>query len=216
MKKIIILSILALILAACGTSNTAQTGSRGASDTLPVASQLVLGTLQLEGTEQPVTSEQAKELLPMWQVYQDISNSSTAAHEEVDGLIEQIQETMDIGQLQAITEMNLTQQDVFAAIQAQNITANSGGSQSSSSSNVSFGPPDGGMPGGGPPDAGIGGGAPPDGGMGDMAGMGGAGLSTSADQNQETEAGSGLGRSASVPNILIDTLIQYLEQVASS
>jgi len=216
MKKIIILSILALILAACGTSNTAQTGSRGASDTLPVASQLVLGTLQLEGTEQSVTSEQAKELLPMWQVYQDISNSSTAAQEEVDGLIEQIQETMSTGQLQAITGMNLTQQDVFAAIQAQNISTSSGSSQSSNYSGVSFGSPDGGMPGGGPPDAGMVGGAASDGGMGDMTGMGGAGPSTSTGQSQETETGSGLGRSAGIPNILIDALIQYLEQTANS
>jgi hypothetical protein len=216
MKKTIVLSILALILAACGTSNTAQTGSNQASDVLPVASQLVLGTLQLEGTEQAVTSEQAKELLPMWQVYQDISNSSTAVQEEVDGLIEQIQETLSTGQMQAITEMNLTQQDVFTVPQAQNISASSGDGQSSSSSGVSFGPPDGGMPGGGPPDAGMGGGALPDGGMGEMAGMDNAGPSTSADQSQETEASPGLGRSANVPPVLIDALIQYLEQIASS
>jgi hypothetical protein len=93
----------------------------------------VVGTLQLEGTEQAVTSEQAQELLPMWQVYQDISNSSTAAQSEIDGLVEQIQETMSAGQMQAITVMNLTQQDVSATIQAQNITARSGGGQSSNS-----------------------------------------------------------------------------------
>jgi len=206
MKKTIVLSILALILTACGNS---QTVSVQASDVLPVASQLVLGTIQLEGTEQAVTSEQAKELLPMWQVYQDISNSSTAAQEEVDGLIEQIQETMSTGQMQAITEMNLTQQDVFAAIRAQNISASSGSSQSSNYSGVNFGSPDGGMPGGGPPDAGMVGGAAPDG------GMGGASPITSTGQSPETEAGSGLGRSAGIPNILIDALIQYLEQTAN-
>jgi len=219
MKKTTILLIFALTLTACGTSNANQISSKQASDDLPVAAQLVIGTLQLEGTEQAVTSAQAKELLPMWQVYQDISSSSTAAQAEVDGLIEQIQETMNAGQMQAITAMNLTQQDVFAAIQAQNITASSGGGgQSSNSGGVSFGPPDGGggMAGGAPPDAGMGGGAPPDGGMGDMAGMGGTGPGTSTVQSQDPGASPGSGSSAGVPTVLIDTLIQYLEQIVSS
>ena len=212
-KTIILLTVFTLLLAACDSTQVISTQT---SVGLPSATQLILGTIQLEGTEQTVTSEQARELLPMWQVYQDISNSSTAAQEEVDSLIEQIQETMSTGQLQAITGMNLTQQDVFAAIQAQNISTSSGSSQSSNYSGVSFGSPDGGMPGGGPPDAGMVGGAASDGGMGDMTGMGGAGPSTSTGQSQETETGSGLGRSAGIPNILIDALIQYLEQTANS
>ena len=214
MKKILlsILLLFALILTACSTSNTAQIGSKQESDGLSIAAQLVIGTLQLEDTEQAVTSEQAKELLPMWQVYQSISNSSTSAQAEVDGLIEQIQETMSAGQMQAITEMSLTQQDVFAAIQAQNITASSGSGQSSNPG-VNFGPPDGGMPSGGPPDAGMGGGAPPDGSMGDT---GGTGSGTSTGQNQAAEAGLGLESSGGFPTVLIDTLIQYLEQKANS
>ena len=210
-----LLILLFLLLTACGGSSQLQPAS-ASSNILSIETQLILGTPKLEETDQALTSEQAKELLPMWQVYQDISNSSTAAQEEVDGLIEQIQETLSTGQMQAITEMNLTQQDVFTALQAQNISASSGGGQSSSFSGVSFGPPDGGMPGGGPPDAGMGGGALPDGGMGEMAGMDNAGPSTSADQSQETEASPGLGRSANVPPVLIDALIQYLEQIASS
>ena len=212
--SLFVLTLLILLLTTCGGSSQLQPAS-ASSNILSIETQLILGTPKLEETDQALTSEQAKELLPMWQVYQDISNSSTAAQEEVDGLIEQIQETINTEQLQAITEMNLTQQDVFAALQAQNITASSGG-QGSNSSSVGFGPPDGGFPGGGPPDAGMGGGAPPDGGMGDMTGMGGTGLSTSADQSQETEAGSSQGRSAGVPTVLIDALIQYLEQIARS
>jgi hypothetical protein len=209
-----VLTLLILILTACNASNGPQLASASSNNTLPIETQLVVGTLQLDGTEQAVTSEQAKELLPMWQVYQDISGSSTAAQAEVDGLIEQIQETMNAGQMQAITTMNLTQQDVFAAIQAQNITASSGGGQSSNSG-VSFSPPDGGMA-GGPPEAGMGGGAPPDGGMGDMAGMDSAGTGTSTVQSQDTGASPGSGSSAGVPTILTDALIQYLEQIASS
>jgi hypothetical protein len=130
---IYVLTLLILILTACNASNGPQLASASSNNTLPIETQLVVGTLQLDGTEQAVTSKQAQELLPMWQVYQDISNSSTAAQSEVDGLVEQIQETMSAGQMQAITVMNLTQQDVSAAIQAQNITARSGGGQSSNS-----------------------------------------------------------------------------------
>ncbi|MBN1450040.1 MAG: hypothetical protein JW963_03420 [Anaerolineales bacterium] len=222
MKKIFlsILLLFVLTLTACGTSNANQISSKQASDDLPVAAQLVIGTPQLEGTEQAVTSAQAKELLPMWQVYQNISSSGTGAQAEVDGLIEQIQGTMSAGQMQAITAMDLTQQDIFAAIQAQNITASSGGrGQSSNSGGGSFEPPGGGgdMAGGAPPDGGMGGGgAPPDGGMGDMGGMGSTGPSSGTDQSQDMEAGPGVGGLASVPTALVEALIQYLEQIANS
>ena len=202
-NRIILLTVLTLLLTACGNS---QAGSMQTDDELPVATQLVLGTLQLEDTEQAVTSEQAKELLPMWQVYKSLISSGTAAQEEIDGLVEQIQETLTAEQMTTITAMNLTQQDVFATIQAQNITASSGGGQSNSAG-ISFGPPDGGMPSGGPPEAGIGADAPSDGGMGDM---GGAGPSPSTEQSQN------VGTSAGVPTTLVEALIQLLEQRAGN
>ena len=95
-QPIYVLTLLILILTACNASNGPQLASASSNN-------------KLDGTEQAVTSKQAQELLPMWQVYQDISNSSTAAQSEVDGLVEQIQETMSAGQMQAITVMNLTQ-----------------------------------------------------------------------------------------------------------
>jgi hypothetical protein len=52
-----------------------------------------------------------------WQVYQELSQSDTAAQAEIDGLVEQIEETMTADQMQAITAMNITQQDVFTAMQ---------------------------------------------------------------------------------------------------
>jgi len=93
MKKIFppVLLLFTLIMTACGS---AQVNPTQASDDVPVATMLVIGTLQLEGTQQAVTDEQAGELLPMWQVYQSLTNSSTAAQAEIDGLVEQIRETM--------------------------------------------------------------------------------------------------------------------------
>jgi hypothetical protein len=179
----------------------------------------VVGTLKLDGTGQSVTAAQANDLLVMWQVYQDLINSDTAAQEEIDGLVEQIQETMTTDQMSAIKAMGLTQQDIFAVMQEQ------GGdfvqAQRSDSETFSFSPNSGGGPGGGgPPDGGMAGGAPPDGGMGgDMGAMGGAGPGTSTDQSQSTGTGSGAGRSAGsagVPTALVDALIQYLQQIASA
>lgn len=216
MKKlsIPILSLLILIpvLTACSSSSSLQPTSTATDGTLSTETQLIVGTLKLDGTQQAVTSEQAKELLPMWQVYQDISTSDTSAQEEVEGLLEQIQETMTDTQMQAISAMNLTQQDVFALLQSQNISASSssGSSQSSSSSGASFGPPDGGMPGGAPPDMG---GAPTDGG-GMPGGTGGATSSTSTGQTQSVQAGQGQGGAAT--SSLINTLIQYLEKKSNA
>jgi hypothetical protein len=210
-----LLTLLTLILTACGASNGLQPVSTATDGTLSIETQLILGTLKLDGTEQTVTSDQANELLVMWQVYQELNSSNTAAQAEIDGLVEQIQETMTASQMQAITEMNLTQSDILAAIQAQSITASNSG-QISSFSGVSFTPPDGSMAdGGAPPDGGMGGDAPPDGGMGDMVGMAGAGPGTSIGQSQDTGASPDSGSSAGVPTILIDALIQYLEQMAS-
>jgi len=166
-----VLLLFTLIMTGCGS---AQVNPTQASDDVPVATMLVIGTLQLEGTQQAVTDEQAGKLLPMWQVYQSVS-SSAAAQAEIDGLVEQIQETMTSEQMEAIAGTNLTQQDIFAVMQEQGVGRGQA-QQSSSGSNSTqsgggFTPPDGGMAGGVPPD----GGAPMDGGM---AGMGGAGAGT--------------------------------------
>jgi len=166
-----VLLLFTLIMTGCGS---AQVNPTQASDDVPVATMLVIGTLQLEGTQQAVTDEQAGKLLPMWQVYQSLTNSSTAAQTEIDGLVEQIRETMTAGQMEAIAGTNLNQQDIFAVMQELGVGRGQA-QQSSSGSNSTqsdggFTPPDGGMA--GVPADGV---APPDGGM---AGMGGAGAGT--------------------------------------
>lgn len=174
MKKLLLatLTTLTLILTACdASSNTPQAGPANQDQTLPPATQLIVGTFKLDGTAQAVTAEQAKELLPLWQVYQDLSTSDTAAQEEKDGLVEQIQETMTAEQTQAITDMNLTQRDIFTLMQEKGLGGGSGqrnnsngGTSTGNGNNFpgaggGFTPPDGGMPGGGfPSDGGFPGG----------------------------------------------------------
>src|SRR5512138_3994586 len=103
MKKFIlsILILSALALAACSSTSTGTPAGTNNND-LPIETQLAVGTLQLSGTEQDISVEQAQELLVYWQVYGEISQSETSAQAEIDGLVAQIQETMTADQLQAI------------------------------------------------------------------------------------------------------------------
>jgi hypothetical protein len=129
MKKItiIFLTLLALTLSACSSAATATpTGFTGQGDpgtgTLPPSMELLIGTLKLDGTAQAITTEQAKALLPLWQVYQDLSSSDNAAQAEIDALMEQIQGTLTSEQMQAITDMKLTRQEMFTSMQELGIT----------------------------------------------------------------------------------------------
>ena len=155
-KLFLTLAIFTLILTACASNSgtPASASSNGsAAVELPAQTRLVLGVIKLDETDSAVTAEQATELLPMFYVLQDLSESDTAAQEEIDGLVNQIQETLTADQSQAITDMTLSMRDVFSIV--------SGNSASTSSSNASSttgggggggfdGPPDmagGGMPG---------------------------------------------------------------------
>jgi uncharacterized lipoprotein YehR (DUF1307 family) len=132
MKKLIItiiIAILVLALTACGSSNTAsnrqqfssnQSGNATTAE-LPLASKLVIGSFKLEKTDNAITAKQAAELLPLWQVYQQLSTSDTAAQEEITALAEQIQETMTADQMKAIDGMSLTRRDMFTFMQEQGI-----------------------------------------------------------------------------------------------
>jgi len=128
MKKltITIITILVLMLTACGgASDSPQTDpaefTSSSENAMPLSTQLLIGTFKLEETDLVVTAEQANELIPLWQVLQSISSSDTAAQEEMDALVEQIQETMTAEQVQAIEAMNLTPQDMFTIMQEQGL-----------------------------------------------------------------------------------------------
>ena len=89
------------------TSETLDTSYEGA---LPVSSQLALGTMELEGTGDAVTPEQASTLLPLWQALQ----GGVTVEAEVNAVLAQIERTMTEEQLSAIAAMQLTQEDTAA------------------------------------------------------------------------------------------------------
>ncbi len=164
MKKILfaILTILTITLTACSAALTGTPTDSASSDISSIATQLAVGTLKLSGTEQAVTAEQAKDLLIYWETYKQLAQSGTAAQEEIDGLVAQIQERMTDEQVKAIDSMNITQQDELASMQGVSVTVSN--ASDSTVSVTSGGTAGGGMPAGGPPA--DGGSAPPDGGMG--------------------------------------------------
>ena len=220
MKKITLtlLTIFILTLTACGgASNGTEPASVTQGGTpagaLPVAPQLIIGTLKLGDTDQAVTAEQAAELLPLWQTLQVLYDSDTSANQEIESLITQIQETLTDEQIQAITAMNLTREDMFTIMQEQgtgnsNSSQNSGSQSGSSSSNSSGGlGPGGGMP--VPPDGGFPGGGP-------GFGPGGQGESLSPDQIATAQASRQEGSRNFIPPMLINALIEFLQEKAAS
>jgi len=104
MKKWMFVTIivsLMLTLAACGkhqSSNAAAT----ASTTLSLEGQLLVGTFKLENTTLAISSKQASTLLPLWETLESLASSNTAASQEVDAVVSQIESTMSFSRFPAL------------------------------------------------------------------------------------------------------------------
>jgi hypothetical protein len=199
MNKLLMIMLAAgLTLSACASAPSATTASSPAESSLAPSTRLILGTFKLEGTAEAVTAQQAAALLPLWQVYQGLQGSGTAAQEEIDALVQQIQETMTSSQVQSMQAMSLTQADIMSVMVEQNIVE-AGPQQAVTRTASGSGPqagPEGGMP---PADTGG------DPGMMGAAAPVSASSSTAGSSSSQVQAGSG------VPSALLDALIQLLE-----
>jgi hypothetical protein len=159
-------------------------------------------TLKLDGTGNDLTADQAAKLLPLWETMHVLETSDTAAKQEIDALGTQIQETMTANQMNAITAMNLTRQDMFAVLQAQGVGFGNGQQTNSqqdgnSSNNRGFTP------------GGFGPGGPPDGSTFSGGGQGfggGQGQNRSAEQIATAQAARPAGGGNRIPTALIDFL----------
>jgi len=152
MKRIFIPSlivILTLLLAACGgTSAPASSGSTTsdiyASPNLDVSyqnalaarQQLTLGSLKLAETTTPITADQAKLMLPLWQALYNMTRTGNSASVEVNSLLAQIETAFTPEQLMAIRDMKLTSADMQAWAAANGV-AGSGSGQPGSGSGMS-------------------------------------------------------------------------------
>lgn len=236
MKKstTLLVVILGLILTACGgqaspsgsfTNSAARpSGTQsGTSAGLSPALQVAIGTLKLDKTTNEITAKQATDLLPLWETLQVLESSDTAAAQEKEALIAQIQETMTGDQMQTIAEMGLTRQDMVALLQAQGQTfaLNAGqngngfsqnGSSSGNNTRRNFG-----SGGGGGFFFGGGAGGPPTGG----GGFGGGGnfqgqgpQSTNNGSAQNSNRRQFTADPNRIPTPLIQAVIEYLKKKA--
>lgn len=215
-------STLALGLAGCGTNKTVSTSTStdrlntSYANALPVETQLVLGTLKLEGTPQAVDPTMAAQLLPLYTLLQQLTTSGSAAQAEIDAVLDQIQGTMTADQIHAIAAMKLTQTDLTNYFgQSGQFTGTRTGTRSAGSSSG------GGFPGGGEagePPAGfiIGGegGGPAGGGFG---GNGGSNLSQNQIATLRAErTGTPQFGGTGTPSFLLNQLIQLLQKKSQS
>ena len=230
MKKALLgVTLVALIvtLVAC-SKKAATTTTTSSTASLSPEAELVVGTFKLEGTDQAVTAQQAKQMLPLWQTLQTLTSSSTAATEEINALIDQIKSTMTTQQVDKITSMKLTQQDMMTAMTdagvgfggasgTPNATQQANqqffmqGGPSTNSNGSSGGMPSGGGPSGGPSgNIPSGGGQMPPGGFTVQGDQGGPGAMPG--QSATPQAVRGNGYSNQVPPPLLNALIQLLQK----
>jgi len=226
MKRVVFaITIFTLLFAlvACSKSTSSTSTTRGSAP-LSTEAELLVGTFKLEGTDQAVTAKQAKSLLPLWQTLQSLSTSNTAATEEMNALVDQIKGTMTAPQMDKITAMKLTQQDVMSVMNDAGVGFNPSGA--SSTPNASTGSDQGGFPGGG--SAPSGGGNFPAGGAGSSGGgpngSGGppsGGFPTGGDpgaaggppgQSTTPQAVRSNGFANQVPAPLLNAIIQMLQK----
>lgn len=127
-KKILFFTLLMTVaLSACGSpaqsvaaTTVPQTGgvtdpvAGSAAGEMPQILKLALATFSLEEVDHPITAEQAKALLPLWKAVRSLNNSETAAPQEIQGLVSQIEKALTAEQMQAIQNMQLSREDMAA------------------------------------------------------------------------------------------------------
>ncbi len=223
----LLLVILGLILTACSVSpsgNFTNSAARpsgtqsGSSTGLSPTLQVAIGTLKLDKTTNEISAKQAADLLSLWETLQVLESSDTAATQEKDALIAQIQEAMTKDQVQTIAEMGLTRQDLAALLQSQGQTFALNAGQNGNSSNSSTTRRNSGNAGGGGFFVG-GGGPPPDGGGfggGNFQGQGTGTQSTNNGSTQNSNRQQFTTDPNRIPTPLIQAVIEYLKQKAGA
>jgi uncharacterized membrane protein YgcG len=227
-KNILLIIILALaaVLSACSAAASAGGAAQTSSgplntdydNALPVESQLLFGTMLLDGTQNEVDAQTASELIPLWQAVGSLSGSDSASPEEIQALFDQIQETMGPERIQAIADMQITRQNMGQKLQELGLDVFPGRGQSgdlppevqaTAQAARESGQPNGGGEGfpGGPPDGG---------GFGPGGGTFGGGENLNPEQlaTMQAQRGSQAGTGFGVSTTFVDAVVQYLQEKA--
>jgi hypothetical protein len=225
---LILVLLSMLVLTACGTAQAvnapadngqafngtpvpgANNSSNGQRNLSP-AMKLALGIFKLDGTDHPVSAQQAKDLLPLWKALRSLGSSQTTAQEELQAVVKQIQGTLTSEQAADIDAMQLTFRDLQTVAQEHGFESGFGGQSGNFSPEaratfqaarqsgqappgaVFVGP--GGFPGeGGPPGQG--------------------GLSPEVRQTAIARGGTGQRSGLGLPPALLDAIIKFLGEKA--
>ena len=145
MKRIFIptlIVIFSLFLASCaGTADSASTTSSNSDayvspsldvsyeNALSARLQLTLGSLKLAETATPISADQAKVMLPLWQALLNMTRTGNSAQAEVNALLAQIESAFTPGQLTAIRDMKLTSADIQTWASTNGVSMGSGSGQ---------------------------------------------------------------------------------------
>ncbi len=107
-----------------GTPNPGaeQSGELLQERDLPDSFKLALGSMKLEETDYPITAVQAQALLPYWKALSALSQSDTAAIQEVEAVLKQIQAQMSAEQLAAMDGMEMTMADLTTLAEKLGLT----------------------------------------------------------------------------------------------
>ncbi len=189
-----IVTLVALLAAGCASST--ETTESPAQPEISRATELLVGTWKLDGTENDITAEQAAELLPLWQLFSTLSVSDTTAPAELDALVRQIESLMTDEQLAAIDAMDIQPSNMRELMTELGISGGQGDGSKQ--------PPEGMAPGQGQ-------------GRGAGGGGGGGGANLSPEQIATAEARRA-ERAASaaqrVPGPLMNAFLEYLQSKA--
>ncbi len=209
---IIIFFLFGLTMTACGASNAKSSDLNGQGSMppgggnereTPLGLKLALGTFKLDKTQYPITAEQAKEFLPLWKAASVLSKSETAATQEIQALINQIQRTMTPDQMKAIEEMKLSFRDMSSIAEEFGLDIKSGGFGNMNPEMQAT------------MEAARAGGQGSQGGFGGPGFPGGPGMGFGPEARETTTVGRG-GTGLGLPSSLLDAIIKFLEDKVHS
>ena len=149
------LILILMFLSACSAVQLpwAATKQAQGSTSQEVKNKLALGILMMENTDLSVSKTQAQDLLFLWKGIKSLSTDNNTPPLEIAAIYDQIQKALTTQQVQAIKDMNISQDDILGLTQKYGSSASVSSSKKSTTTSSGQGGP-GGDPMMGPPPGG--------------------------------------------------------------
>ena len=112
---------------ASGGTGASATQNVNAPLNLTLEEKLAYGTLKLEGTSIAVTSQEASQLLPLWQRVQSLETQGNASASDLQAVYKQIESDMTSNQIETIQGLTPTTADLRSEMQQEGIQGGANG-----------------------------------------------------------------------------------------